>query len=130
MDKGDVYFCPDFKFKDNNTGNKLIIIVNTPDKKEGVLYCKMTSNGKTRSNDYGCHQQYYVTDLHPFPKKTWIQYDSDSIFNDDYAAVWNYINQNKSWELKGNYKQINDIVECMIKSDFIIPKYIRMLAGN
>lgn len=63
MDKGTVLFHTKFLFSDGETGQKLIIILNTPKSREPYLICRTTSHQKYGINKQGCYSDkniYYL----------------------------------------------------------------------
>lgn len=79
MKKGTILFHPRFKFKDGEIGEKLLIILNTPENNNiPLLVCKTTSIEKYGITNQGCHSQsniYYIdADFDFFKKNTWIQF--------------------------------------------------------
>jgi len=55
MSRGAVYFHPQFKFHDNETGEKRFVVLNEPRKGEPFLVAKTTTNLRNRSYAIGCN---------------------------------------------------------------------------
>ena len=63
MARGAVYFHPQFKFHDNETGEKRFVVLNEPQKGEPYLVVKTTTNLRNRSYAIGCnvvHKVFYI----------------------------------------------------------------------
>ena len=64
MKAGDVFYFINFKFEDGSSANKILIILNTPQKNEPYLVCLTTSvQKKWRTKELGCHSKdnYYFS---------------------------------------------------------------------
>ena len=80
MKAGDVFYFINFKFSDESTRNKLLIILNTPKDDEPYLTCLTTSQPKKwRTKELGCHSEknYYFVDSKQdnFNSDTWIVFE-------------------------------------------------------
>lgn len=80
MTRGTVLFHEKYKFPDGETGEKLLIILNTPSSEEPYLVCKTTSKCKFCITKEGCHSDkgiYHIrANFDGFKEHTWIQLDS------------------------------------------------------
>lgn len=78
MNKGTILFHRDFQFHNGQSGEKLIIVLNTPKDKEPYLCCKTTSKQKFNIDKEGCHSQKNIYVINPnydwFKMKTWVQF--------------------------------------------------------
>ena len=78
MARGAVYYHPQFKFHDNETGVKRFVILNEPHGDEPFLVAKTTTNLHNRQHAVGCNpaqKVFYVPgdkEL-PFPLDTLVQ---------------------------------------------------------
>uniref|UniRef100_A0A7V3N6F2 Uncharacterized protein n=1 Tax=candidate division CPR3 bacterium TaxID=2268181 RepID=A0A7V3N6F2_UNCC3 len=78
LGKGSILFHKQFKFKNGDIGEKLIIILNNPNpSNEPYLVCRTTSQEKNKPKIFGCHEElslFYLPSGHDFfEKDTWIQ---------------------------------------------------------
>ena len=75
---GCILFDTKFVFKDNEIGEKLIILLNNPRKNEPFLFCRTTSIEKppyTIKTPPGCQkksQYFFINACEFFPKDTWL----------------------------------------------------------
>lgn len=60
MARGAVYFHPQFKFHDNQTGEKRFVILNDPVDDEPYLVAKTTTNLRNRIYTQGCNPRQTV----------------------------------------------------------------------
>ncbi|MBW1650039.1 MAG: hypothetical protein JRJ44_05095 [Deltaproteobacteria bacterium] len=67
--RGATFHNSNFKFHDGAIGNKILVLLNTPTKKESCLLVKTTSQKKNKPSTYGCFL-YYKTGIFFLPKKT------------------------------------------------------------
>lgn len=78
MKRGTVLFHRDFIFKDGESGEKYLIILNDPSGDEPYLCCKTTSKSKYDITQEGCHPHKNIYLLKAkkdcFPYNTWIQF--------------------------------------------------------
>lgn len=58
--KGSVFFKKGFEFKDGDSADKLLVLLNTPTGKEDCLFVKTTSQASSRVKKIGCgkHPSY------------------------------------------------------------------------
>jgi len=72
--RGTIFHNPKFEFHDGEIGNKLLLLLNTPDKNESCLFVKTTSKRKDKPPNVGCFKHNYTgmfflpKKLHPSPK--------------------------------------------------------------
>ena len=75
---GCILFDTKFKFKDNEIGEKLIVLLNNPLKNEPFLFCRTTSIEKPPykiKTPSGCQknsQYFFINACNFFPKDTWL----------------------------------------------------------
>ncbi|HET6514679.1 MAG TPA: hypothetical protein VFG09_05915 [Thermodesulfovibrionales bacterium] len=78
MDRGTILYHRAFEFKDGEIGQKLLIVLNTPQNDAPYLCCKTTSKMKYGIEKEGCHSSKNIYVLNPSPQgfkeKTWIQF--------------------------------------------------------
>ena len=76
MQAGTTLFFKDFRFKDGGTSDKLVIVLNTPEKDQPYLLCPTTSKQHHRKSQLGCHSEdnyFYVDEKQDhFDVNTWI----------------------------------------------------------
>lgn len=78
--QGAVFFFKDFEFKDGETGDKLIVVLNKEyDPKKDLIICKTTSRQKFRNFQQGCNKKFnyfcFFKNQTPFKKHTWLLLD-------------------------------------------------------
>ena len=58
LGKGSILFHRKFRFENGEIGEKLLILLNNPDPtQEPYLICRVTSQGKNKSKEFGCQKQ-------------------------------------------------------------------------
>lgn len=75
MNRGAVLHIPDFEFHDGARGNKLLVVLNAPEKSAKVYAVKTTSVPDRRKFDLGCQpakREFFIRAGADFPKDTWI----------------------------------------------------------
>lgn len=134
MMAGDVIYFTNFKFQDETTRNKLLIILNTPQDTEPYLVCLTTSQHKSwRTKQIGCHSEenYYFVDSHHdnFDEDTWIVFDTIYELSVDKLL-------NSCWK-EGTYKLFElestlwtAIKNCLAKSQDIEQDYLEIILKN
>jgi hypothetical protein len=79
LEKGTILFHEKFRFKNGEIGEKLLLVLNTPDLKKRELYllCRVTSQESNKPKTFGCHEELSLFFLPAkqdfFEKDTWIQ---------------------------------------------------------
>lgn len=77
MQKGEIFFHKNLLFKNGETGEKYLVLMNTPTKQDKYVFCKTTTQQKTKSKNPGCNPGELVFFIPAqkdwFPKDTWIQ---------------------------------------------------------
>ena len=79
MEKGDIFFHPDFQFHDGEVGEKRFIVLNSPTGNDSFLVVKTTSKLHGRSPMVGCntnndsHGDFYILAGDCFPLDTLVQ---------------------------------------------------------
>ncbi len=120
MNKGTILFHRDFQFLNGQSGEKLIIVLNTPKDKEPYLCCKTTSKQKFNIDKEGCHSQQNIYVINPnfdwFRMKTWVQFHELYEFE---APKFLQAHFNGSLDVKGELKEntVRAIVNCIKRSD-------------
>jgi len=131
MKKGTVLYWKNFKFHDNNTADKFLIVLNSPvNLKTPFLCCKTTSKMK-HTDGQGCYPQYGVyvllanEDL--FPKKTWVQLHE--FYEIDSKELLEAGLKDNNLKIAGDLKSqiANAIVNCAKRSDDISDYQISLL---
>jgi hypothetical protein len=121
--RGQIYHNPNFKFHDGETGNKLLILLNTPTKDDEYLFVKTTARESKRTKQPGCIKhplyeqgEYFLQkgETSFFKEPTWI------ILSEIYPIHKEAIVNSSDWhKLKKNAilptKIIDKIIDCMFK---------------
>lgn len=73
-----MFFHKNFEFKNGDIGEKLLVLLNTPqEKSELYLFCKTTSNPNRKPTRPGCHPSislFFIPEKKEcFPRDTWLQ---------------------------------------------------------
>lgn len=131
MNKGTILFHKDFQFHDGQSGDKLIIVLNTPKKKEPYLCCKTTSKQKFDIDKEGCHshKNIYVIASHTdwFKVKTWVQFHELYEFEPEKFLQAHF---KGDLEIKGELKEntVNAIRNCIKRSDDVSKHHLSLLS--
>jgi hypothetical protein len=123
---GCILFDTKFVFRDNEIGEKLIVLLNNPRKNEPFLFCRTTSIEKPPYQikiPSGCQknsQYFFINACNFFPKDTWLllrdiyEYDKARIlkkaFNKEIRII-NSIDDNILRQIKNCVKDSIDISE-------------------
>ena len=132
MEVGSVYFHKDFKFPDGGTGEKLFIVVNSPDKKENYLVCKTTSREKPpyRLRQQGCDENrnyfMFLAKDDWFSKDTWVQFDRIFEFT---AGKLLQDKFGRKLEHKASLKpvSIRAVLNCILKSEDVMERHLKSI---
>jgi len=125
-----VLYHLNFQFKDGETGQKLLIILNTPRNDEPYLCCKTTSKQKFDLDKEGCYSNKNIYVLNPtkdcFSLKTWVQFYDIYEFH---ASTFLQAHFNGDIKIKGKLliNAINAIVNCIRKSEDISNYHLLLL---
>lgn len=133
MRKGTILYHRKFEFLDDQLGEKLLIILNSPNtsKNQPYLCCKTTSKQKFNIEKEGCYskQSIYFLDANSdwFKEKTWIQ------FHDIYEfKCQEFLQAHFKGDLtiKSELKElsITSIIACIKKSDDISNYHLDLLS--
>lgn len=130
MNKGTILYHTAFQYKDGQIGQKLLIVLNTPQNNDPYLCCKTTSKQKYGLDKEGCHSSKNIYVLNPiancFPSKTWVQFydiyefEGQTFLRDHFNGKLN---------IKGTLPTytINAIINCIKKSDDVSKYYLQLL---
>ena len=102
MEKGTILFHEKFRFADGELGEKLLIILNTPDPKVGkYLLCRVTSKESNKPRVFGCHEDlslFFLPANHDFfQRDTWVQlyeifpFDAATLLQDHFNKQLNVL---------------------------------------
>ena len=102
MEKGTILFHEKFRFVNGELGEKLLIILNTPDPKVGsYLLCRVTSKESNKPRAFGCHEDlslFFLPANHDFfEKDTWVQlyeifqFDAATLLQDHFNKQLNVL---------------------------------------
>ena len=123
MEKGTILFHEKFKFSNGELGEKLLIILNTPDPKvEPYLLCRVTSQESNKPKTFGCHQElslFFLPAKHDFfERDTWVQlyevfpFDSGTLLQDHFNKQLNVLGKLKDLtiqQLMNCIRKVKDI---------------------
>ncbi len=116
--KGDILFNKKFIYETGATGEKLLVILNSPSQGEPFLFVKTTSQQYDRPKTPGCigdiHRSLFFIPAKKdfFRHDTWVQiYSFEAI---DYDYIVSHSDIRKIGSLK--HKTINEIMDCLFKT--------------
>ena len=132
MRKGTILYHRKFEFLDDQLGEKLLIILNSPNmsKNQPYLCCKTTSKQKFNIVNEGCHSQFNIYVLNAntewFSKKTYIQFHNVFEFKCQEFLKAHF---KGDLTIKSELKElsINAIIACIKKSDDISNYHLELL---
>lgn len=114
--RGNIFHHKDLVFKNGFTGNKYLILLNTPSKNEPCLFVKTTSQKKDKPEIAGCLERISLFFIPGgksfFPLNTWVQLYELYRFNPGHVDQSRDIN--KVGEL--GPVLIDQIVKCLLQS--------------
>ncbi|HBE40305.1 MAG TPA: hypothetical protein DDW27_03730 [Bacteroidales bacterium] len=131
MNKGAILFHRDFQFHNGQSGEKLIIVLNTPKDKEPYLCCKTTSKQKFNIDKEGCHspKNVYVINstIDWFKVKTWVQFHELYEFEPQKFLQAHF---KGVLEIKGELKEstVNAIRNCIRRSEDVSIYHLSLLS--
>jgi len=133
MARGAVYYHPQFKIHDNETGVKRFVILNEPHGDEPFLVAKTTTNLRDKQHAIGCNaalKVFYVPKGNeiPFPLDTLVQLDE--LYEFSSAELMKSSLQDKILEHKGELSALtmSQLVNCLKKLKNDIPEaYFEMI---
>ena len=134
--RGSVYFHKKLKFSDGDTGEKLIVLLNSPKPSDPYLFVKTTSQQKRKPATPGCihnHLVFFIKcDGKQFLRKdTWVQLREIYEFNSAYMIKHGIDKEIiKVGDL--DYLCVNQIVNCLIQcnSDDILSSHKKLLNAS
>lgn len=122
LQRGAILYHTNFKFKNGDTGKKLLILLNNPKINKPYLFVKTTSQDKNKSREGGCNIKlglfYIPASTSYFDKDTWVQlyelyeFNVASVVKDNFDGHLNIVNQLSEQlfnEVKNCIKVIPDI---------------------
>jgi len=134
LKKGSILYHEEFRFKNGEIGDKLLVLLNTPKlPSEPYLFCKVTSKQNGKSKIPGCHPSFSLFFIPGseefFNKDTWLQlyeiypFDAASVLQDSLT---------KQLIEKGSLKSntIKDLMNCISKIRDIETEYKRLILGK
>jgi hypothetical protein len=130
MDKGTILYHRAFEFKDGEIGQKLLIVLNTPQNDAPYLCCKTTSKIKYGIEKEGCHSSKNIYVLNPvaqcFKEKTCVQFHEIYEFDNHSFLKAHFKGE---LDVKGKLPEpiINAVVNCVKKSDDISQYHLQLL---
>jgi hypothetical protein len=122
--RGTIFHHYKLVFHNGHTGNKFLILLNTPNIKEPYLFVKTTSKKKNKSKTIGCQKKdglFFIPGGKTFfPNDTWVQ------LYEIYPMTQKQFNSNKDIKKVGDMSvgAIDEIVKCLLKtqSEDLSPK--------
>ncbi len=76
---GEIFFCPEFTFKDGKVGKKCLVLLNNPTNKDHYIFCLSTSQQKDKILKEHCQEDWKMFFLRAgedfFIKNTWLKFD-------------------------------------------------------
>ena len=130
MDRGTILYHRAFQFKDGEIGQKLLIVLNTPQNDAPYLCCKTTSKIKYGIEKEGCHSSKNIYVLNPvaqcFKEKTRVQFHEIYEFDNHSFLQAHFKGE---LDVKGKLPEqiINAVVNCVKKSDDISKYHLHLL---
>ncbi len=126
---GTVFHHEQFVFKNGEIGNKLLVLLNTPNKNDPYLFVKTTSQRKGKPIKKGCLENlklFFVPAITAsFPDPTWIQ------LYDIYEFLYEEVEKDKRFKIISHLesKLFNEIIDCLFIScpDDILPRHEKIL---
>ena len=116
--KGTIFIHKKFVYENGSTGEKYLILLNTPGKKEGpYLFVKTTSQEKNKPLTPGCIEDkslfFIPSKTTYFSKNTWIQLYSLQEFDQEYTV------NNSDIKIVNTLKtkMIDEIIDCLIRAE-------------
>lgn len=111
--QGEIYYHPEFEFKNGGKSEKLIILLNAPSKNEPCLFVKTTSQEKNKPLKPGCNKSeslfFIPIGSSTFSLNTWVElYEIYEMPSDDVIK-----NQAIEYKDKLDGKTIEKIIECL-----------------
>lgn len=129
---GCILFDIKFKFKDNEIGEKLIVLLNNPRENEPYLFCRTTSREKPPykiKTPKGCQknsQYFFINECSFFPEDTWLLLHD--IFEYDYTCMLNkYFKGEMKIKNCINDTTLRQIKNCIKNSRDISVKHLEMI---
>ena len=134
MKKGSILYHKNYKFKNGEIGEKLLVLLNTPQhSSEPYLFCKVTSQQNEKPKSPGCHPSYSLFFIPGgrefFTQDTWIQlydinpFDAASVLQDSLT---------KQLIEKGRLKSntVKDLMSCISVIKDIEIEYRKLIRAS
>lgn len=130
MQAGTALFFKDFRFKDGGISDKLVIVLNTPQKDQPYLLCPTTSKQHHRKSQLGCHSEanYFYVDENQdnFDVNTWILFHV--IYEKESSELLSEKFRGKLYRMFDLDTNLWDAVRnCILKSGDIELDYLEMI---
>ncbi len=122
LQRGAILYHTNFKFKNGETGKKLLVLLNNPKGYEPYLFVKTTSQPKNKPEQEGCNIReglfYIRANTNFFKEDTWIQlyeiyeFDAVSVIKDGidkYLTVINQLSEQSFNEIRNCIKALSDV---------------------
>lgn len=111
FDRGFIFLHKNFTFKDGSTGEKYLILLNSPQNNEPCLLVKTTSQKRDKPEDPGCIEQrslyFFPARKTFFHKGTWVQlyelYEMRGLDNDPDCSMVSSLES----------KAVDRIIDCL-----------------
>jgi hypothetical protein len=115
--RGTIFHHNRLEYSDGTSGQKFIILLNTPSRSEPYLFVKATSQKKDKPSSPGCirtHSAFFIPAAKTFfPKDTWVQ------LHEIYPIKRIDIDQNKDIKKRDilDSKLMEDIIDCLFETE-------------
>ncbi len=116
--RGNIFHHKDLVFKNGFTGNKYLILLNTPSKDEPCLFVKTTSQKKDKPETVGCQVRrslfFIPSGKSFFQINTWVQ------LYELYRFSPGHVNQSRDIKKVGELGAdlIDQIVKCLLQAQY------------
>lgn len=134
MTRGTVLFHTKFQFTDGTTGQKLLIILNTPKGHQPYLVCKTTSKCKYCIVNEGCHSDksiYHIkANKDGFDRDTWVQLDEIFEFTQAEILKAHLIDKTCTMTHCISDATVRAILNCIWKGDDASQDHLDLLFSN
>ena len=132
LKSGCILFDTKFEFKDNEMGEKLIVLLNNPRENEPYLFCRTTSRERPpyqMKTPKGCQKNshyFFINACNFFLKDTWLLLYE--IYEYDYTCMLNkHFKQQIKMISSMDDNILRQIKNCIKNSDDISEKYLEMI---
>ena len=123
---GDLFFCPKFTFKDRKIGKKFLVLLNTPEIDDPYIFCRTTSQQKTKHLKEYCQPEWklflLLANKDFFPLNTWLQlYELYAFTLEEFLEL--HTKKNLKWVGRLQDLTVRQIKNCVKQCKEDIKKY-------